>query len=214
MRRPILLACVLLVVSSALGASVFRDEVASAGPQKVHKTTRRAGPPPTSVVFTNGLGTSTGNTIKIDPANNTVAVASSPTNPVTVTSASDGRDPAYYDMSNQWGGGTTILAGSDVPVPAGKTLVIENVSVRIQAPKGTQLELVSLGSTTNGELLYLVPVFMGSDGTYDYYQAFEPVRAYVKAGDILQGAVEATMAIPSGVGDAVFLVNGYLVNAS
>jgi hypothetical protein len=206
MRRPILLAGVLLVVSCVLGATVFRDQVASAG------SSRRAGPPPTTVVFSNGLGTTTGNTVKIDPANNTVAVASSEASPVTITNANDGQDPVHFTMTNQWVG-PTVITGETVPVPAGKTLVIENVSADIQAPTGTHIAVVALGDAYDGELTFLTPVLESSDPSHDYYTAFEPVRAYVKAGDELQGVVGATADISPATGAATFLVNGYLVNA-
>jgi hypothetical protein len=72
MRRLIPLAGLLLIGSSLLGASVFSDPSASASAQRTHKAAQRTGSGPQSVVFTNGSGMSTGNTVKIDPANNGV----------------------------------------------------------------------------------------------------------------------------------------------
>ena len=73
MRRPILVAGFLLLASCVLGATVFRDQVASAGGRRAHAAARRATPSPDPVVFTDGTGVSTGNTVKIDPANNAIS---------------------------------------------------------------------------------------------------------------------------------------------
>jgi hypothetical protein len=84
MRRPILVAGFLLVAGCVLGATIFRGQLASAGTQRPHKAARRADKPPTPVVFTDGTGTSTGNTVavgntpsvKVDPTGNTVNLGS------------------------------------------------------------------------------------------------------------------------------------------
>jgi hypothetical protein len=76
MKRLVYLAGLLLLGSSVLGATVFRDQVANAGATRTEEPAMRAasGPPTQPVVFTNGSGTSAGNTVKIDPANNGVSV--------------------------------------------------------------------------------------------------------------------------------------------
>ncbi len=74
MRRFILLAGLLVLGSCVLGATMFRDQIASAGGQRAKKTARRATPAPSPVVFTNGSAVSTGNTVKIDSNANSVKV--------------------------------------------------------------------------------------------------------------------------------------------
>jgi hypothetical protein len=73
MRRPILLAGVLLLGSCVLGATAFRDQVASAGGRA------EKAPPTVPVVFT-ASGVMVGNTVKIDPANNGVSIANTDIN--------------------------------------------------------------------------------------------------------------------------------------
>jgi len=68
MRRLIILAGLLLIVSCVLGATAFRDQIASGAARAQ---------PPTPVSFTNSSGTGVGNTVKLDPANNGVTVTNS-----------------------------------------------------------------------------------------------------------------------------------------
>jgi hypothetical protein len=108
MRQPILVAGLLLLTSCILGATAFRDQLASAGTQRTHKASKRTDArPPTPVVFTDASGASTGNTItigntpteKIDPTSNTVTVGNSPTVKIDPSNNTVNIDPASNGVS-------------------------------------------------------------------------------------------------------------------
>jgi len=236
MRRPIIFAGLLLIVSCVLGATAFRDQAANGAARAQ---------PPTPVSFTNTSGTSTGNTVKIDPAsnaisgsvgitgtpsvglasgantvkidpaNNTVALANSPTSPLSVANVNDGQHPYGKECLITFAGNQThhCTFGS---LSSGTTLVVDSISMWVEVQSGaipevSDFEFDSGGAAGTRDFMPLTKI--GSDNTFDYYEGAENLRTYTVGAD-------STLCSWSAAGDLSFSgvlvcdISGYLVKTS
>jgi hypothetical protein len=197
MRKAIAAAILLLVGSAALGATVFRTQIAGAAQP----------PQPVREVNTDANGN-----IKVhEQGTATVSVDSSSTNPVSTINVNDGQN-LYSD--NGFAALPMGLAGADASgsftVPSGQRAVIEQVGVKIRVPTGAAVQ--SVGVIADPGRTYLVPVKTGSDGTNDWYAASEQVRLYLDAGSPV--SIEVDTSTLAANGTVAFFVGGYLVHAS
>jgi len=97
--------------------------------------------------------------------------------------------------------------GDSVDIPAGKTLVVEFVSVYGVVPAGEQLTRLIVTSPRGGgaDLLWN---FQASERDRDIFVASQQIRLYAR--DSLGVSVDRDLAVGTGVINV--LVNGYLVN--
>jgi hypothetical protein len=105
----------------------------------------------------------------------------------------------------------TISPNPTTSVPFGYELVIEYVSGSFALPTGEQLLRAYVqtdvnGTSTNG---YVVPVKIGTDGTFDYYSFGEATRLYGDPGNEVSYFVGDVSSIPVTLDS--FNVSGYLV---
>ncbi|TMP93663.1 MAG: hypothetical protein E6L08_05070 [Verrucomicrobia bacterium] len=97
--------------------------------------------------------------------------------------------------------------GDSVDIPAGKTLVVEFVSVYGVVPAGEQLTRLIVTSPRGGGA-YLLWNFQASERDRDIFVASQQIRLYAR--DSLGVSVDRDLAVGTGVINV--LVNGYLVN--
>lgn len=101
------------------------------------------------------------------------------------------------------GYGATILA----VVPAGKLLVIEHVSISINARNAASVIECGLGTATPTAFDYMLCQPMGSDALNNFYAANSQTKFYVQPGNTLV----ATVATLSGGGSIGAFASGYYV---
>ena len=91
-------------------------------------------------------------TVGIDPTKNVVQLTNTTANPlpVSVTNASPARKP--YQVRTSVGPAGIGFASANVPLPAGKRFVIENISAVTRAPEGIRMEVNFFSYTdSNGD---------------------------------------------------------------
>jgi hypothetical protein len=177
-------------------------------------------------------------TLGIDPSNNSVQVANTPTvNVGSLPAVQVGSLPAVQ-VSNQLAdhavqavvlkGQVVMLDGtftntqgllsgaSTFQVPAGKRLVIQSLSLFGDIPTGetlTRLAILTFTTTSAGlqeDEYDLVPVLTGTVGNTDHYRLSQELTAY---SDQNQGVtVSATRPTSSSEVQFHFTVSGYLVD--
>ena len=104
------------------------------------------------------------------------------------------------------------------PVPAGKRLIVEHVSVICDLPVGQRLSFAGTGSGNPGAsysaALIMVPVHIGDISVVGTAKsriiATQSIRMYIDAGKVFKVAVLRSAS--TGSGDCGFVIAGFLVN--
>jgi hypothetical protein len=218
MRRIIFWAFLFLLGSGVLGATVFSGQIAGASGKKPAK---RAAPAPTHVVVDNTplpvsgtVNVGTMPNVKLDPTGNTVQVASSNANPVSITNINDGQSPFSDQRHLNLPPGSFGGCMSFAAPPAGQTLVVEMVSAHVILPTGTILDDARLFTAVGAHHtnIFLSPTKNGSTGSSDLYTVTQLTRVYDNDADPRGRAFcvdTASLLTDAGTLDAT--VDGYLV---
>jgi hypothetical protein len=214
MRRIIALAFLLLLASGVLGATVFSGQIAGASGKR---TAKPAAPTPSHVIVDNTplpvSGTVTvGNTpnVKLDPTGNTVQLAAGAS---VKTSAAD--NPAFQPVQSaggeEWVDGSPLVSVVVYTVPAGKELVIEQVSFRGDVPTGEDIyqATLSAGGLSHPNFLNVIHQAPQSSALTSI-SGSTLTRIYASPGD---GVFCDFIRYPAtGTGSAACAISGYLVN--
>ena len=119
------------------------------------------------------------------------------------------RQPWACGIANYTSAVTNRNQFSCPAVPAGKRLVIEFVSLRIELPAGVQIDGLSLIATTAGVSHAHYAILIASPANNQRYNVAQLTRIYADPGTTVSGLVEGTVS-----SDLVVLgtLSGYLVN--
>jgi len=123
-------------------------------------------------------------------------------------------------VGSSYGPLSVIGASSPYTVTAGKRLVVDTISAKIEVPHGDSFQSVSLigPAALDGTqaALYLVPVLLGTDGVFDSYVVSVSQKAYfesVAGGEIFLALSGPAPAGATGPVFAVVTVFGHEVSA-
>ncbi len=187
-----------------------------------HRAASAAGSAPVTVVNT-PLSTTVTNAVGISTTANTVKVVNAPgPDPLLVRF----EEPALAAVQYSCGG--SISSGSDIGgcrlegnsesvVPAGKRLVIENVSVHLKVPQGTPFWVDFTTALKDGTTrLHEIPMTLAclNDGTGpSIYNASMATRLYADHDDSGQNSPWLAVRLPQYLvsGFVKWTVSGYLV---
>jgi hypothetical protein len=163
-----------------------------------------------SLAGTPSVGISTSaNTVKLDPNNNTVKLSTGLTTPLFVRDVHDAVEPFQTTLPVHFTDGQDTLSNS-VSVSAGKRLVVESVSCAVQLPQGQQayaLWSTDVNGTTSSRWLELA--YQQTNVT-DNYTGNSTAKAYADPGTNVTFACNRNS--QSGTADAALTVSGYLID--
>jgi hypothetical protein len=145
-----------------------------------------------------------GGTVGIDSVANTVTLDSS--TPVEVTSADDPGRMAFQEGTSLTVGPGQFFTTVHIDVPAGRRLVITQVSGVAELPSGQKLLFAGVGEAT---LHVFVPTFTGTSVTGDDIFTFSQDTMMFADSQVNLRAVRNDN---TGSVDADFSVSGYLID--
>jgi len=145
----------------------------------------------------------------------TVTVATSTPTPLLVRDVDNPARQPFQDQETATFDALNPFTNVDsVPVPAGKQLVIEHVSVITTLPVGQKLLIASVqpfvGGMGTGHFLTVIAQGTNAAGTADYSVASQDIRLYADPG--LPISFHAERNGTAGTGSVTFEISGYLIN--